>query len=119
MTIELAIKHTVSVLEGGNGRSTKRKSVKRTDQSQLTASEITFLKELLELADKAIKDTKNEMTNLRELLWESCDKADADSYPAFKELNKVKNQLRKLRTARHKVANINLKLKQQYKSAGV
>ena len=87
----------------------------KKNQLLLNQSEIKFLKDLLTLTDGAIIDTKEEMTNLREILWESCDPSDADSLGAFKELNKIKAAVRKLHKHRATIASINTKLKKQMK----
>jgi hypothetical protein len=121
---------TVPVLEGGTGKTGKKKHYNPIVmagnlpvvslqllpvKSMLNQSEIKFMQQFLKLTDQAVVETRNDLVHLRELLWCSCDKQEPESIHSFRELNKVKNQLRKLRKVRATIASINSKLKSQSK----
>lgn len=115
------IPSTVSILEGGSGTKPEIFSVihipKITNSTyQLNQSEITFVKQMLNVVDKAIKEEQQHIKSLKEMLWLSCDKANPDTEGAYRELNKVKAALKKTRAMRHQIANVNAKLKQQSKN---
>lgn len=110
------IPSTVSVLCGGSGAPEAFIVLKYpTDKAALNQAEISFIKKLLYLTEEAIDEHKQELQEYREVLWNNCDKENPDTEDAFRELNKVKNELKKLRTAKHKIQNIYTKIKAQSK----
>lgn len=111
------IPSTTSFLTGGSGKQPEAFTVVRfpTDTSALNQSEITFIRKLLVLAEEAVDDHKQELTEYREVLWKQCDKDNPDTLDEFEEMNRIKDAVRKMRKDKKTIANIFTKLKRQSK----
>ena len=110
------IPSTTSFLTGGSGKPEAFTVVRfPTDNSALNQSEITLIRKLLVLAEEAVDDHKQELTEYREVLWKQCDKDNPDTLDEFEELNRVKSAIKKMRKDKCTIASIFSKLKAQSK----
>lgn len=109
------IPSTVSIIEGGSGKQEAFVLIRQPMNNQFNQSELDFIKYMLGLLSESVNEVKQDLQEYREVLWNNCDKADPDTEDAFIELNLVKNKLKKLRTAKHKIQNVYTKIKKQSK----
>lgn len=109
------IPSTVSIIEGGSGVQEAFVLIRQPMNNQFNQSELDFIKLILGLTSESVNEVKQELQDYREVLWNNCDKENPDTEDAFLELNRVKNQLKKLRVAKHKIQNIYTKIKAQSK----
>lgn len=109
------IPSTVSIIEGGSGKQEAFVLIRQPMNNQFNQSELDFIKLILGVASEECNEVKLDLQMYREHLWNRCDKSDPDTEDDFIELNLVKNELKKLRTAKHKIQNIYTKIKLQSK----
>lgn len=88
-------------------------------ESSLTHSEIALLRALLTAVISEQEEIQTYLTYYKEMLWQKADINDksVDSEIAFCDLNTTKNDLRKNKKQKAKVASILKKLKLQQKFA--
>ena len=88
---------------------------KYQSKEKFNQSELTFIRKMMLLAEEAIQEQKEELTILREKLWNACDKEDITTASTFKTLNQVKNDLKKIRKLKRTIVSVNQKVKKQTK----
>lgn len=113
------IPSTVSLLEGGSGKPEVFTVIRfpKTDDLMFTQSEISLIRKWMLVINEAYDESKLELTDYKEKLWQGCNPDDSKTEDTFIELNKAKDKLRKLRKEQKQLNSIFTKLKKQNKIA--
>jgi len=85
------------------------------DPVKFSQAELTFIRKLMLVAEEAMNEEQEYLTELREKLWQQCDKEDVSTSSEFKTLNKVKTEIKKIRKLKRTIVSINQKVKKQTK----